>query len=365
MFSTDDLAAQVAASDENLESSPGRRAKSFSWKRVVWPVLVTVLILAPVIVYVEFSVTYPFGLGISVHQNSVLAQGSGTREASAFELSAATIPRNEIFAGGPPKDGIPALTNPKLIAAKEARYLNRDDRVIGFVRGQESRAYPLAILNHHEIVNDSVGEVPIAVTYCPLCDSAAVFDRRTPLGQRDFGVSGLLYNSNVLMYDRGGQPESLWSQIKTTGISGPGANQALKALPVELTTWGDWRARHPETKVLSPQTGHERDYRRNPYAGYFDQPGLMFSARPTSDRLPTKARVLGVWTDAAARAYPLSAFGNEQKRIEDKIGGKKIALQYNPEARSLRVLQADEGVEWMYSLWFSWYAMRPETEIFR
>ena len=364
MFSTDDLAAQVAASDENLESSPERRAKSFSWKRVVWPVLVTVLILAPAIVYVEFSVTYPFGLGISVHQNSVLAQGSGTREASAFELSAATIPRNEIFAGGPPKDGIPALTNPKLIAAKEARYLNRDDRVIGFVRGQESRAYPLAILNHHEIVNDSVGEVPIAVTYCPLCDSAAVFDRRTPLGQRDFGVSGLLYNSNVLMYDRGGQPESLWSQIKTTGISGPGANQALKALPVELTTWSEWTKRHPESTVLSPQTGHQRDYSRDPYAGYFDRPELMFPATPASDRLPTKERVLGVWSGKTFRAYPQSAFSSKKPRADELIDGKRILVEFDPASRSMRVARAEKGIEWMYSLWFAWYAFHPETEVF-
>lgn len=363
--SESDITPQASTDISPEEARSERRVGNFSWRRVALSVLAVFFTLAPVMLLLELAGVTPEGIGLSRQQNAALAQGSGTRGAPAFDLSSAIIPRNEILGGGPPKDGIPALTNPKFIPEREASYLNRDDRVIGIVRGQDARAYPLAILNYHEIVNDSVGDLPVAVTYCPLCDSAAVFDRRTPLGHRDFGVSGLLYNSNVLMYDRGGEPESLWSQIKTTGISGPGANHALKTLPVELTTWDDWRTRHPETKVLSPQTGHQRDYRRNPYAGYFDQPGLMFSARPTSDRLPTKARVLGVWTDANARAYPLSAFGNEPRTIEDLVDGKKVVIHYDPRARSLRVVEAEEGFQWMYSLWFSWYAMRPETDVFQ
>jgi hypothetical protein len=245
-----------------------------------------------------------------------------------------------------------------------ADYLGQDDRVIGVARGQEARAYPLKILDYHEIVNDRVNDEPVAVTYCPLCDSAAVFDRRTPLGEREFGVSGLLYNSNVLMYDRSGQAESLWSQIKAEGVSGPGAQSKLKALPVELTTWGDWRLRNPHAVVLSPQTGHSRDYRRDPYVGYFQRPGLMFPAQPTSDRLPTKERVLGVWTGTAARAYPISAFGRDPVRVVDKVGGKQVVIEFIPVAQSIRVADADEGVEWMYSLWFAWYAFHPNTEIY-
>ena len=183
----------------------------------------------------------------------------------SFDLASLIVPANEVHSGGPPKDGIPALTNPRFIAASEATYLRPDERVIGFASGEEARAYPLSILNYHEIVNDRVGDLPVAVTYCPLCDSCAVFDRRTELGEREFGVSGLLYNSNVLMYDRGGQPESLWSQVMTRGISGPAARRPLTALPLELTTWIEWRSRHPETSVLSSETGHRRDYRRSPY----------------------------------------------------------------------------------------------------
>ncbi|MGE3239497.1 MAG: DUF3179 domain-containing protein [Pirellulales bacterium] len=297
---------------------------------------------------------------ITLAQSSMRSGTSGP-----FDLSGATIPRNEIVSGGPPKDGIPALSTPEFIAATKATYLGSQDRVIGFSRGQEARAYPLKILNYHEIVNDRVGGAPVAITYCPLCDSAAVFDRRTSLGEREFGVSGLLYNSNVLMYDRSGQVDSLWSQVKAEGVSGPGAKTKLKALPLQLTTWSDWVARYPETLVLSPQTGHARNYDRDPYAGYFHRPQLMFPARPTSDRLPTKERVLGVWTDGVARAYPVSAFGTDRRQIVQEIDGKRVVIEFDPTAQSLRVADAEEGVECMYSLWFAWHAFRPQTEVFQ
>jgi len=296
---------------------------------------------------------------------TLLAQiGAQRPRGSDFDLSEATVPARNFKRGGPPKDGIPAITNPALIPANQVNYLQADDRLIGVLVGNEARAYPLKILNYHEIVNDRIDDSPFAVTYCPLCDSAAVFDRRTPLGVKEFGVSGLLYNSNVLMFDRGGKPESLWSQIMTEGVSGPTARNKLKALPLELTTWQDWRDRYPNTKVLSAQTGHARDYGRNPYAGYFQQPGLMFPVQPTSDLLPTKSRVLGVWTKQSARAYPESAFSAERTRIEETIDGKKVVIQFNPESKSLRVVESDEDIQWMYSLWFAWYAFNPETTIF-
>ena len=294
-----------------------------------------------------------------------LVQFQGAR-GPAFDLRGLTVPAAEIRSGGPPKDGIPALTNPAMIAGADATYLRPTDRVIGVIADTQARAYPLNILNYHEIVNDRIGQLPIAVTYCPLCDSAAVYDRRTPLGERDFGVSGLLYNSNVLMYDRGGKPESLWSQVKTEGISGPAAGRSLVALPLELTTWEDWLARYPRTQVLSEQTGHRRNYRRSPYAGYFSNPALMFPVRPTSNALPTKTPVLGVWTDdGTARAYPLSAFANADRMVSDTLGGKNLTLAFNREANSLRVVEADEGVHWMYSLWFAWYAFHSDTDVFQ
>lgn len=248
------------------------------------------------------------GHSVSALADPPIARFVQYRPGPAFDLRNAIIPKNEIRSGGPPKDGIPALTNPAVIRARDAAYLNATDRVAGVAIGEEARAYPLKILNYHEVVNDRLGAVPIAVTYCPLCDSVVVFDRRDqPAGGArggvlEFGVSGLLYNSNVLTYDRGGRPESLWSQLAAQGVSGPGAKRDLKTLPVELTSWQDWHRRHPSTTVLSERTGHARNYQVNPYQAYFAGRNLMFPARPMSNRLPAKIPVLGVWAGGKARA---------------------------------------------------------------
>jgi len=280
-----------------------------------------------------------------------------------FDLSMIAIPRDEVLAGGPPKDGIPALTRPKFVLAEKATYLGDEDRVIGLVSGDQAKAYPLKILNYHEIINDSLGDLSVAVTYCPLCDSCAVFDRKTKAGVREFGVSGLLYNSNILMYDRGLPVESLWSQVMTRGVSGPAANQSLSALPLELTTWKDWRARHAQTMAVSSETGHQRDYERRPYTRYFSTPQLMFPAKPSDSRLPAKARVLGVWAGSQAKTYPESLFSEKRLRIEDTIDGKRLVIEFNPQAKSMRVVHADEGIQWMYSLWFAWHAFHPDAAL--
>ncbi|MCM2373967.1 DUF3179 domain-containing protein [Aporhodopirellula aestuarii] len=281
---------------------------------------------------------------------------------SGFALRQATIPVQEIRSGGPPKDGIPSLSNPTMVSASEATYLRAGDRVIGVESGGESRAYPLAILNYHEVINDRIGELPIAVTYCPLCDSAVVFDRWTPLGEREFGVSGLLYNSNVLMYDRS-DTESLWSQVKGEGVSGPGARMKLTILPMELTTWAAWQKRHPNTTVVSSETGHRRNYQRSPYARYFKQRNLMFPAKPINNALPLKERVLGVWDDANALAIPTSAFGGKTMQIEKSLGSKKFTVAFDADDQTIRVVKADAELQWMNTFWFAWYAFRPETEI--
>ncbi len=301
---------------------------------------------------------------------SELAQSRGWTKIPdpPFNLDKTLVPVKEIYNGGPPKDGIPALNSPDFVTAQKARFLKPEDRVIGIANGQESRAYPLKILNYHEIVNDRLGDMPVAVTFCPLCDSAAVFDRRVPFGEREFGVSGFLYNSNVLMYDRGGDPESLWSQLMSTGITGPGYKQSLKPLPLELTTWADWRERNPDTLVLSIRTGHSSPYNTTPYKSYLESPNLMFPVNRTDDRLPQKSRVLGVWTATAAKAYPLDGFAakaGSQKtlRFDDEVGGIPLTIEYRSGPNSLRVISAGEGIHWAYSFWFAWYAFHPETEI--
>jgi hypothetical protein len=295
-----------------------------------------------------------------------LAQQSPAREASSapFDLRKASVSREEIMAGGPAKDGIPALTRPKMLSVEDAKYLSPADRVIGISMAGESKAYPLRILNHHEIVNDVVGETPVAVTFCPLCDSVAVFDRKTPIGEREFGVSGLLYNSNVLMYDRQGQPESLWSQLQGRGISGAGLDKSLQSLPVEVTAWADWRERHPQTTVMSPETGHVRDYDRNPYEGYADGEDLMFPVKPSSKRFAAKMPVLGLWSETKSLAVPANAFGDADQTFDVELNGKRASLSYSAQHHSIRVVKADEGVQWMYAYWFAWYAFHPDTTVY-
>ena len=182
---------------------------------------------------------------------------------------------------------------------------------------------------------------------------------------REFGVSGLLYNSNVLMYDRDDEAESLWSQLTSVSVAGEQVGERLSALPLELTTWGEWKSRYPSTTVMSDTTGYKKDYARNPYGNYFSSSQLMFPVDVHSDRLPTKARVLGVRTGEAARAYPRSSFSADRPRVEDELDGKRIVIEFSPMSESLRVVEADTDIEWMYSLWFSWYALHPETDVFQ
>jgi len=294
---------------------------------------------------------------------SAPAQRAQQRTDGAFDFSRMKIPFEEIRRGGPPKDGIPALSDPRFVPAGEARFLRDEDRVVVVVAGDEARAYPLKILNYHEVVNDELRGVPFAVTYCPLCDSVAVFDRRTEIGVREFGVSGMLYNSNVLLYDRA-EREGLWSQVMAEGVSGPGSGTKLTGLPFELTTWKSWRARFPDTQVLSTETGYRRNYFANPYARYLGSPRLMFPVRPQSRQLPAKDRVLGVWAGEEARAYPVSALRESEHPLREELAGRQFTLVYDSTADSIRVTDAEEGVQWMYSFWFAWYAFHPQTKVY-
>lgn len=135
-------------------------------------------------------------------------------------------------------------------------------------------------------------------------------------------------------------------------------------MPVELTSWQDWQTRHPNTTVLSDRTGHARNYQVNPYQTYFARPNLMFPARPRSSRLLAKTPVLGVWVGGKARAYPLSAFDARGETLDQELDGKRFRLIYDGQHKAARVASADEGVQWMYSFWFAWYAFRPHTEVY-
>ncbi len=196
------------------------------------------------------------------------------REMNGFDLKDSLIPGEQIHFGGPPKDGIPAIDHPKFTPGEFAAFLRDDDAVLGIARSGIARAYPVRILNWHEVVNDRFEDEAVVITFCPLCGTGVAFNARIEGRVLNFGVSGLLYNSDVLLYDR--QTQSLWSQLLGQAISGPMKGHHLKMLPLSHTTWADWRKSHPATEVLSANTGMQRPYERDPYAGYERSEEIMF-----------------------------------------------------------------------------------------
>lgn len=256
----------------------------------------------------------------------------------------ATIRLEEIAWGGVRVDGIPALTNPDLIPATDADYLTPGELVFGIEINGDVRAYPLRILDWHEMLNDIIGGVPVSLGYCTLCGSGILFDTRIKqVGQPlVFGSSGLLYRSNKLMFDR--QTGSLWNQFTGRPVSGllAGSDVELRILPVAITSWRDWAASHPDTKVLSLETGYQRDYTPGaPYAHYFNSPNLMFPARADGETLPLKDYVFGIRTAGGARAWPLEDF-RDTPVINDSVGLTDVVLVGNELTRTVRAYRRED-----------------------
>ena len=248
----------------------------------------------------------------------------------------------EIVWGGVRVDAIPALDNPKMISAVDAEYLNADDLVFGVEIGGDARAYPLRIVNWHEMVNDVVGGTPVSLAYCTLCNAGILYE--TKIEGRDqpltFGTSGLLYHSNKLMYDRA--TDSLWDQFMGRPVVGPlvGSGITLKVLPLVTTTWRLWRAKHPTTKVLSLDTGFSRDYGPDvAYHDYFASKDLLFPAAVKDHRLNQKDLVFGVRAAGGAKAWPLSAFAGG-KVIHDRVGQVDVVLIGNAEQETVRAYES-------------------------
>lgn len=206
------------------------------------------------------------------------------------------VPLAEIMSGGPPKDGIPAIDDPRFVAVSEAGDLGPDEPVIGFAIGDDARAYPLRILTWHEIANDTVGGIPVAVTYCPLCNAAVVFDRSLDGRVLDFGVSGLLRHSDLIMYDR--QTESWWQQFLGEAIVGELTGRRLTFLPARLESISRFRQRFPNGKVLVPSDPGLRAYGRNPYEGYDSAPWQFLYRGAYADPVPPLSRVVVVGDEA-------------------------------------------------------------------
>ena len=201
---------------------------------------------------------------------------------------------NEIQSGGPPKDGIPPVDDPEFDSVSAAnKWLNPREPVVVVSINGETKAYPIQILTWHEIVNDSIAGVPVSVTFCPLCNATIVFDRRSDGEILDFGTTGRLRKSDLIMYDR--QTESWWQQFSGQAIVGKKAGTMLDRIVANIVAYEDFRSAYPDSRVLSRRTGHHRAYGNNPYRGYDsidDQPFLFFD--PVDPRLPPMERVLNV-----------------------------------------------------------------------
>lgn len=285
---------------------------------------------------------------------------------NGFDLRDATVPVQGIERGGPPKDGIPAIDRPTFISAAAAQLADAD-RVLGIKSEGIARAYPVRILNWHEVVNDRIAGRGVVVTYCPLCGTGMAFEPPAKTGSGGFGVSGLLYNSDVLLYDRATQ--SLWSQILSTAISGTLKGTVLVPVPLTHTSWADWRARHPTTEVLSTVTGFERDYAHDPYAGYDRVQRLMFDVQHRDERFPLKEWVLGLRVNGKAKAYPFSVLEKAVGRsgeLLDTVGKQSVRIRFDRLHRTAEAFDAQgRPLAGTMAFWFAWVAFHPQTEVLR
>ncbi|MFK7920961.1 MAG: DUF3179 domain-containing protein [Bacteroidia bacterium] len=287
-----------------------------------------------------------------------LFQGNG------FDYSDSSVPPEEIKAGGPGRDGIPSIDYPLFVPANKARYMMTADRVLAIEINGVAKAYPVKILNYHEVVNDTVGGQAVVITYCPLCGSGMAFNAHIKGERFWFGVSGLLYNSDVLLYDR--RSQSLWSQIESEAVSGPLKGTKLEYIPTHNTSWQDWRAQHPEGQVLSTETGYQRDYRSTPYEGYEFSKELIFGVDQEDDRFARKEKIIGININGQAKAYSLRSLKKQKQAIiEDEFQGQALQIHYDAKAKSARITDAAGNlVPSVQMYWFAWYAFHPQTEVF-
>jgi Protein of unknown function (DUF3179) len=266
------------------------------------------------------------------------------------DFSKHSVPLAELQPGGPPRDGIPPIDQPRYISQAEAdTWLAAAEPVIvvALEQGDGSlvaRAYPLQILVWHEIVNDTLGETPLLATFCPLCYTAIAFDRRLASGGAvyDFGTTGNLRHSDLVMWDR--QTESWWQQFNGEAIVGELTGAHLTFLPAQIVSWAAFKAAYPEGDVLSRETGFSRPYGTNPYPGYDDidsRPFLFDEA--TDDRLPPMQRVVGVVLGNEGVAYPLPDL-RQERAIVDRVGSTELVVLWAPGASSaVDTREIDEG----------------------
>lgn len=281
-----------------------------------------------------------------------------------FSLRDLRVPRDEIVGGGPSRDAIRSVDAPTLVAPGDATWVRGDTPVVGVALDGVARAYPVHVLEWHQVVNDRFGDSPVLVTYDPLTDVAAAW--RPPSGQTGgmgaaaFGVSGLLDRDGFLLYDRA--TESLWSSVTGRAISGPRAGQALRPLRVHVETMLRWAGRYPDTTVLALPDRARIDYRRSPYSAYWVSDGYPLAVRSRDERFHAKELVLGVEIGPRSRAYIASVVTRAGGRIVDEFASRRIRIAYDGESGTFSY-EAPEDVTVRSAYWFAWKSLHPETEI--
>jgi hypothetical protein len=262
------------------------------------------------------------------------------------DFSRSIVPFDQILSGGPPKDGIPAIDAPAFVSVGEADAWLKPNEAVALINiNGDARAYPVQILTWHEIVNDTVGGTPLAVTYCPLCNTAIAFERTFDGRVLDFGTTGRLRYSNLIMYDR--QTETWWQQGTGEAIAGEYAGQRLTQRPMTLIAWSDFKAAFPAGKVLDRDTGFSRTYGRNPYIGY-DNPNtqpFLYQGPQTPNLLPALARVFALNLNDDPIAFPYDALA-QHRVLTDVVGGEPVVVLWAPGAASaLDAQQVADGRE--------------------
>jgi hypothetical protein len=293
------------------------------------------------------------------------------------DFSKHSVPFGELMSGGPGKDGIPAIDDPRLVPVELTTFLEDREPVIEVQVGGEARAYPIQILVWHEIANDVIGGVPVAVTFCPLCNTAIVFERRVRGRTLDFGTTGNVRNSDLVMYDR--QTESWWQQFGGEAVVGELTGQRLEQLPSRIVAWADFRREHPDGQVLSRITGVSRPYGENPYAGYdsVDSPPFFPAKNADDERLLPKERVVFIERGDDAVVVPFSTL-REKKVVRVEVGGSKLVVRWRAGVASslddaeiaagrdvgaAEVLENGRLVAFDQPFWFAVAAFRPNARI--
>jgi hypothetical protein len=281
---------------------------------------------------------------------------------NGFDLDGASIPRGAIKGGGPSRDGIPSIDSPNFVDAAAARTMySKTARAMVVRVGKEVRAYPIPVLDWHEIVNDQIGDRPLVVTYCPLCGSGVVFESTVDKKRLTFGVSGLLYQSDMLLYDR--ETESLWSQLLMKAVTGKYRGTGLAVYPSTNEPLIDVLKRHPKAKVLSTDTGYSRDHSRYPYGDYRQSRRLVFRVDHPDHRAHPKAWSLLLRGKDDALIIPVEFLDPTKNMVKVTVAGTKIVVVYDTEKRRIACENNPVGIDCVTGFYFALHTFYPDARV--